>query len=35
MAHLVRDEREHAIKLLDELNPPRTLVDAKQINGVA
>jgi integrase len=36
--HLARDGREHAIKLLDELNAPWTLVDVrwtpKQKNGV-
>ena len=36
--HLARDGREHAIKLLDELNAPWTLVDAawtpNERNGV-
>ena len=33
--HLARDGREHAIKLLDALNAPWTLVDARwtQKNG--
>jgi hypothetical protein len=36
--HLARDRREHAIKLLDALSAPQTLVDVpwtpKQKNGV-
>ena len=36
--HFARDGREHAIKLLDALNAPRTRVDArwtpKQLGGV-
>ena len=32
--HLARDGREHATKLLDALNAPRTLVDARTLASV-